>query len=177
MRSFQASRVDAVVQPQLKKATGLFFGWRGGIDYPETQGAGGEFYYTNDQKAEMDRIVLRTNQEKRAEVFYIDHATAHTLEDGTDVPVNANAGIVNFDDLTSLASPPTVKSIVTSATSTDADDQHSFVTITLAEEVTDYFDDGAWLKLGHGDANTDKDVFNSIFQIKIDEEDEYSIHL
>jgi hypothetical protein len=83
MKSFQSSKADET-RPQLSAATGLFFDWTSAPTQTET-------YYTNDDKAKIDKVVLQTNQE-RASTDIVVSASA----DGTGVvPLKSDAGISN----------------------------------------------------------------------------------
>jgi hypothetical protein len=91
MKSFQASKAD-VVRPQLSASAGLFFDWTSTPTTTAVYGGDGETYYTNDDKAKIDKVVLQTNQERSSTDIVFSASSDGT---GSYPPVKADAGISN----------------------------------------------------------------------------------
>ena len=119
MRSFQASKADDA-RPQLSASSGLFFDWTSTPTRTEVTNGDGT-YFTNDDKAQMDKVILRTNQER----------------EGIELELDTMKNVVTITS-------DSIASIVSSAAEGEAADQHSIVTVTL--NAAHNLETGSWIR-------------------------------
>lgn len=127
MKSFEASRADDM-RPQLSAAAGLFFDWTSTPTPTTVVNGNGETYYTNDDKAKMDKVVLQTNQERLSTDIIISATPGITNE-------NLDAGISNVQ-VPSDGTDASVIDVVMSAAEGETG-SHSVVTVTLDKPLAD----------------------------------------
>jgi hypothetical protein len=97
MKSFQSSKADEL-RPQLSSASGLFFDWTTTPTPTLVTGGNGQTYYTNDDKAKMDKVCLQTHQEKQYTT--LSPSYVHTFLDFVaTMSVNLLAGIPTITDI------------------------------------------------------------------------------
>jgi len=152
MKSFQCSKADEL-RPQLSSASGLFFDWTTTPAPTLVTGGNGETYYTNDDKAKMDKVCLQTHQEKQ-------FTTLSPSYEYTDIDLHSSMITANL-----LASLPVVTEI----------DGEMFVTIQLETAFAgpgimeaDSVKDGMYMWL---DDSGTLDLLSGSFKISIAEGD------
>lgn len=159
MQEFSSSTADTT-RPQISAASGLYFDWTSAVTPTPVTGGDGSTYYTNEDKALVDKVVLQTNQERGSEDIVVN--TFHNKSNLYDLTA-VTAAAATYDESTGDATyDAAVTDIVSSAADSDVAGQHSTLTVTLDKNIADLSPEvkvDTWLQIIGGEFTTGGELY------------------